>query len=508
MEERKVADTKPDDEDKKPAAKSKAGDESSPDSQQPAKKKRKSPVKPWKKPKGMPKRPLSAYNIFFKEERSRLISAGPETREAAPDDAARKTKEDVSIPESSKKKHVGGPGIGFARLAKTIAAKWKDLDEKGRAPYEERAAVEKEQYAKAVAIWRAEQKKKETEAESVTTRKKKAKIQQSHASTNKEAVGPPSPLTPDRSLGGFSDPYPPDWFETTPQQSIHTTERLPHRSLEPSPQHSRLQIDPSLQHLSPELQQSRFETEAMLQRSIYDAETQQIPSQDALASVGSSGGTLGSSELARSLYPPAMQHFPALPLPQAPVPQAARSFHNIFLDPSEISSSRITDSLFIPGGTSAHGAGMGDMHQPRNVALPTLQPRASSQSITAVAPVSLHQNPLLTQSQVANIRRQAMDTHLQTEVGYVRPMEEIAAAIQHQQYQQQRQLQHLQSLQHPQQAQQPQIPQQQQRPSESGGQEGKTAAGDETSSAGPSLQTLRENLDEDTIDFLTNLQFK
>ncbi|EEC49118.1 predicted protein, partial [Phaeodactylum tricornutum CCAP 1055/1] len=68
-----------------------------------------------KKPKDMPKRPLSAYNLFFQEERNRLINS----------DKA---------------------GVGFENMAKTIAAKWRSLDVDAKAPYEEKATVNKQQY--------------------------------------------------------------------------------------------------------------------------------------------------------------------------------------------------------------------------------------------------------------------------------------------------------------------------------------------------------------------------
>lgn len=101
-----------------------------------SKRKRKSPAVPWKKPKGMPKRPLSAYNIFFKAEREKMIRV--------------------------RSKGANGPGIGFANLAKTIACKWKDLDEESRSPFEALAAQEKEKYDKSVAVWRKGQKEKKT----------------------------------------------------------------------------------------------------------------------------------------------------------------------------------------------------------------------------------------------------------------------------------------------------------------------------------------------------------
>lgn len=83
----------------------------------------------WRKPKGKPKRPLSAYNIFFADVRQNLINA-------------RKTKN----------------GIGFQNLAQAVATKWKDLDPALKVPYIEKAKIAMERYKVEVSQWEATQK--------------------------------------------------------------------------------------------------------------------------------------------------------------------------------------------------------------------------------------------------------------------------------------------------------------------------------------------------------------
>jgi len=92
---------------------------------------KKSKRKKWKKPKDKPNRPLSAYNIFFRDERRKLMS--------------------VNNGLSVDKK------VGFAALARHISAKWKALDEDSKKAYKMPANLEQIRYKLELAEWRKKQ---------------------------------------------------------------------------------------------------------------------------------------------------------------------------------------------------------------------------------------------------------------------------------------------------------------------------------------------------------------
>lgn len=79
-----------------------------------------------------PKRPLSAYNLFFKYQREKIL---------------RTASQPLYKPRRSHGK------IGFADLARSVADEWKALDESAKKEFHERAATEKEVYERELEVW-------------------------------------------------------------------------------------------------------------------------------------------------------------------------------------------------------------------------------------------------------------------------------------------------------------------------------------------------------------------
>jgi hypothetical protein len=95
---------------------------------QPAKKSKKSATAKRKKPKDMPRRPLSAYNIFFREERRRIL----EEREAG---------------------QLGQVTSLFSTMGKEIARRWKKLSPEQIVKYADLANQDMERYRREMELY-------------------------------------------------------------------------------------------------------------------------------------------------------------------------------------------------------------------------------------------------------------------------------------------------------------------------------------------------------------------
>mmetsp|Transcript_55109 Transcript_55109/g.152637 ORF Transcript_55109/g.152637 Transcript_55109/m.152637 type:complete len:455 (-) Transcript_55109:106-1470(-) len=125
-----------------------------------------------KKPKNKPKRPLSAYNIFFKDERQKILSTIPDKKEGEDDDEdddeeeeEKKTKTEEGEDEDKaegeggkaagakkasgkKRKRVPHGKIGFESLAKIVGQRWKELPPEELDVYKKRAEEDMKRYRK------------------------------------------------------------------------------------------------------------------------------------------------------------------------------------------------------------------------------------------------------------------------------------------------------------------------------------------------------------------------
>jgi hypothetical protein len=104
----------------------------------------------------MPKRPLSAYNIFFRKERQALLG----------EDLAL----EFEITDQTRRKHRKTHGkIGFAEMARLVGQRWKKLDTATKQGFEEQANGEKERYVEHLEVWKKAQEEDPTEEPTETT---------------------------------------------------------------------------------------------------------------------------------------------------------------------------------------------------------------------------------------------------------------------------------------------------------------------------------------------------
>jgi len=111
-----------------------------------------------KKPKDKPKRPLSAYNYFFKEERGKILKIVlPEDPEKVENDPE---SEDFINEELMGRLRKDGGKASFEEMGKLIGQRWKNIDPDRLSKYSELAAEDTERYKKDMQAYNGRQEAK------------------------------------------------------------------------------------------------------------------------------------------------------------------------------------------------------------------------------------------------------------------------------------------------------------------------------------------------------------
>jgi hypothetical protein len=110
------------------------------------------------KKKGKPTRPLSAYNIFFKEERQKILQGSPDSADS---DGVLDKKPSAKKSKSSKTKRK----VGFEDMAKIIAQRWElvKADANQKRYYQDLADQDKRRYQTELAEWKRQRSDELTE---------------------------------------------------------------------------------------------------------------------------------------------------------------------------------------------------------------------------------------------------------------------------------------------------------------------------------------------------------
>mmetsp|Transcript_7475 Transcript_7475/g.14167 ORF Transcript_7475/g.14167 Transcript_7475/m.14167 type:complete len:624 (+) Transcript_7475:100-1971(+) len=121
--------------------KSRTEDKNNANGQQQNKKKRK------KRPRGHPSRPLSAYNLFFKDERQRILDSLPSSKssDTGRQEDLKDPRDEITWPGKRRRPH---GKIGFENLAKEIGARWKGIDEETKEHYKKLALGDLQRYSR------------------------------------------------------------------------------------------------------------------------------------------------------------------------------------------------------------------------------------------------------------------------------------------------------------------------------------------------------------------------
>lgn len=149
-----------------------------------------------KRPKDMPQRPLSAYNLFFRQEREIIIKRNTLEEIIKAAEASRGLD---ANPKSDKRINL------FQALAVLISKKWKSLDSKERKVYEDMAQQEMAAYRKKLGDYQIQLVRKSLNATGDDNKKKNDNL--GIESTESLKLPPSKPSLPSAAAAPMSDSF-------------------------------------------------------------------------------------------------------------------------------------------------------------------------------------------------------------------------------------------------------------------------------------------------------------
>jgi hypothetical protein len=110
-----------------------------------------------KRDKNRPKRPLSGYNIFFKDERAKMVKEIQDRNEEGIEIDKEVDSEGKARGKTRQKRRKFRPGIAFEEMAKVIGKKWKQINHESLAQYKIRAEEDKQRYKGELSVYQEQQ---------------------------------------------------------------------------------------------------------------------------------------------------------------------------------------------------------------------------------------------------------------------------------------------------------------------------------------------------------------